>query len=176
MGCEVDRFVVIGRAARDALQVVQPVSAGLPRDMEKNSRLFRFSRAVVPGFDGLDVVASAFPKTCLPKIPSTIPSIRPLKVLPSRTTTTFISIAYIDRPVGQPRKGVGVARGASRGKATCSPSHVQQRSAERFPTFATSSYQLAQLAPAERGGFAREGRSRRLLDVYLHQLAAHTHP
>jgi len=33
---------------------------------------------------------------------------------------------------------------------------------------------LAQLAPAQRGGFAGAGRSRRLLDLYLHQLAPHT--
>ena len=35
---------------------------------------------------------------------------------------------------------------------------------------------LAQLAAADNGGGAREGRPRRLLDVHLHQLAAHARP
>ena len=48
--------------------------------------VFRF---VVPGFDAVAVFPSAFPKNCLPPIPTL--SIRPLKFLPSRTTAVVRS-------------------------------------------------------------------------------------
>src|SRR5262245_23112262 len=53
--------------------------------------------------------SNAFFKTRLPMVPSTKPSSRPLRFLPSRTTTTSMSV----KPSGRRCEGVGVAGRAS---------------------------------------------------------------